>query len=48
MYENGVLKPVEVISRKEWEINGSDEPNWGKYIYIWKWHNEIPCITITY
>jgi hypothetical protein len=51
IYRYGTLKPVEIILRRgmgEEGNNGGDEPNWVGYTYIWKYHNETPCIAIIY
>jgi hypothetical protein len=51
MYEYGTLKTVEVILRKgmgEEKIMEEMKQTWVQYMYLWKYHNELPCISITY
>jgi hypothetical protein len=52
MYEYGTLKPVEVISRRgageEGGKNGGINQTRVQCMYIWKWHNRTPFITIIY
>jgi hypothetical protein len=52
MYKYGTLKHVGVILRKGLGIKGRKmevlNQTRVKYMHIWKYHNEIPCITTTY
>jgi hypothetical protein len=52
MYAYGTLKPVEVIFKKGNGVGGRILVGMNQtglsYMYLWKCHNETPCITTIY